>query len=128
MAPTHLKTKYQTSIKRMFTIGGERHQVIIIEEGASDDGRHNFSSRRPSDSLEELYSDGIDGESLISPYSPPYELRRQPNNQHSDPKVVADSDGGPPTGTGILIRRATDPLEANHSDDPSSDPLNTAQV
>ena len=80
MAPTHLKTKYQTSIKRMFTIGGERHQVIIIEEGASDDGRHNFSSRRPSDSLEELYSDGIDGESLISPYSPPHITKAKPTN------------------------------------------------
>ncbi|KAL5157811.1 C2 and GRAM domain-containing protein [Glycine soja] len=66
--------------------------------------------------------------SMISPYSPRYEIRRQPNNPHDDPEAVVDSGGGPRIGTGIPIGRATDPPEANHSDDPGGNPLNVAHV
>lgn len=110
------------------TIGKELHQVVIVEEGASNDGRRNFSGRRPSYSLEELDFDGIDGESMISPYSPRYEIRHQPNNPHDDPEAIVDSDGVPRIGIGIPIGRATDPPEANHSDDLGGNPLNAAHV
>ncbi|KHN32057.1 hypothetical protein glysoja_034920 [Glycine soja] len=65
---------------------------------------------------------------MISPYSPRYEIRHQPNNPHDDPEAIVDSDGVPRIGIGIPIGRATDPPEANHSDDLGGNPLNAAHV
>lgn len=110
------------------TIGGELHQVNIVEEGASDDGRRNFLGRRPSDSSEELDSDGIDGESLIALHSPLYELRRQPNNPDADPVFAVDNNGDPLTGTGTLIGRSADPSDVNHFDDLDGGPPIAVQV
>jgi len=110
------------------TIGEELHQVVIVEEGASNDGWHFSSGRRPSYSSEELDSDDIDGESVISPHSSWYDLRRQPNNPYDDPEAVVDNDGGPHIGTGIPIGRATNPPEANHSVDSGGNPLKAAHV